>query len=146
VVFATLVLAASLLLADQLRVISNGLLLGGLFTMVYGVGWVIFSGNSVARFWVITLALVVSIGLGYLKFVRGRKRVASLSGDGLGASPTGDRRGGEPMRGTETGAVSAATSIDPVAFVELSKRVRSLEERATAAAAALGAERPPDRN
>jgi hypothetical protein len=37
-VFATLAMAASLVGADRLPVISNGLLLGGVFTMLYGVG------------------------------------------------------------------------------------------------------------
>ena len=73
VLFATLVMVISLMLSDQLRVISNGLLLGGLFTMVYGVGWVIFSGNSTARFFVILFALAMTLGLGYVKFVRQRK-------------------------------------------------------------------------
>ena len=76
VLFATLVMVISLTLSDQLRVISNGLLLGGLFTMLYGVGWVIFSGNSTARFIVILFALVVALGLGYVKFVRQRKESA----------------------------------------------------------------------
>ena len=77
VLFATLVLVISLGLNERLRVISNGLLLGGLFTMIYGVGWVIFSGNSVARFCVIVFALAVSVGLGYAKFVRGKRQPAA---------------------------------------------------------------------
>jgi hypothetical protein len=72
VVFATIVMSVSLVRSEQLRVLGNGLLLGGLFTMIYGVGWVIFSGNSVARFAVMAFALVVAIGLGYAKFVGGR--------------------------------------------------------------------------
>jgi hypothetical protein len=111
VIFSTLVLIVSLVQSERLRVISNGLLLGGLFTMVYGVGWVIFSGNSVARFWVIFFALVVAIGLGYAKFVRGRK--------GRG--------------GPEGGATAA---VDDVAWSALSARVALLEQRAAAAAAA----------
>lgn len=112
VLFATLVLIVSLILNLQLRVISNGLLLGGLFTMLYGVGWVIFSGNSVARFWVIVFALAVAIGLGYMKFVRGRRQEA---------------RGG-PAGGPAT---------DDAALGALSARVTALEKRAAAAAAAL---------
>jgi hypothetical protein len=115
VLFATLALAVSLILSEQLRVISNGLLLGGLFTMVYGVGWVIFSGNSVARFWVILFALIVAIGLGYLKFVRGRKEKAAAPGAG-GVAP------------------------DDAALGQLSARVTALEQRAAAAARVLGGE------
>jgi hypothetical protein len=76
VVFATIVMSVSLVRSDQLRVLSNGLLLGGLFTMVYGMGWTIASGTSNTRFFVVLFALVVTIGLGYLKFVRLRQQVA----------------------------------------------------------------------
>ena len=44
--------------------LSNGILLGGLFTMLYGVGWGIASGNSVTRFLVLVAALVVSLPSG----------------------------------------------------------------------------------
>lgn len=117
VLFATLALVVSLIRSEQLRVISNGLLLGGLFTMVYGVGWVIFSGSSVARFWVIFFALIVAIGLGYVKFVRGRKQI---------------------------GAARAEPGVPPdeAALGALSARVTALERRATAAAAALSGSAP----
>jgi len=113
VLFATLVMGISLLLSEQLRVISNGLLLGGLFIMVYGVGWVIFSGNSTARFVVILFALVVTLGLGYVKFVRQRQERAA----------------------DEVGPGTAA--IDDVQVAGLAARVSDLEARAAAAAAAL---------
>jgi hypothetical protein len=117
VLFATLVMGVSLLLSDQLRVISNGLLLGGLFTMLYGAGWVIFSGNSFARFAVILFALVVALGLGYLKFVRGREARAVVAPDGT---------------------QGAGGDIDDAALSGLVARVSALEARAAAAAAALG--------
>jgi hypothetical protein len=69
VLFATLVMGISLIRSDQLRVVSNGLLLGGLFTMIYGAGWTIASGTSYLRFFVVLFALVVAIALGYAKFV-----------------------------------------------------------------------------
>jgi len=112
VIFATVVLIVSLGLSEQLRVISNGLLLGGLFTLLYGVGWVIFSGNSVARFWVIVFALLVAIGLGYVKFVRRRADRARAEIE------TGEPPGGD-------------------ALVDLAARVKTLEDRAAAAGAAL---------
>jgi hypothetical protein len=72
IAFATLVMAVSLIRADQLPVISNGLLLGGLFSMIYGVGWIIATDTSVTRFAVMTVALVITLGLGYVRFVRRR--------------------------------------------------------------------------
>jgi Flp pilus assembly protein TadB len=115
VIFATIVMAISLVRSDQLRALSNGLLLGGLFTMLYGTGWVIFSGNSTARFAVISFALLVSIALGYVKFVRQRANRVAGSADPVSAPS------GEALAGIEA-------------------RVEALEERASAAAAALGGE------
>jgi hypothetical protein len=112
VVFATIVMAISLVRSDQLRVLSNGLLLGGLFTMLYGAGWVIFSGNSIARFFVVLFALAVAIGLGYLKFVRGKQS--------------------EPV------AVAEGAGVSEAELGTLEARVATLEARQAAAAAALG--------
>jgi uncharacterized protein HemX len=122
VIFATLVLVISLIRSDQLRVLSNGLLLGGLFTMLYGTGWVIFSGNSVARFVVIAFALLVAIGLGYVKFVRQRaSRVTAES---------------------PASAQGSTPADESAAYAELVSRVAALEERASAAASALGGGHP----
>ncbi len=73
IVFSTLALVVSLVRSEQLAVISNGLLLGGVFTMLYGVGWIAFTGTSIIRFLVMTVALVITVGLGYVRFVRQSK-------------------------------------------------------------------------
>lgn len=117
ILFATAVMSVSLIRSDQLRVISNGLLLGGLFTMVYGVGWVLFSGESIARFVVIVFAFVVTVALGYLKFVRER-------------------------RPAEAGA-PAVPAADAALLAELASRVERLEARTSDAAAALGESEGP---
>ncbi len=101
--------------------LSNGILLGGLFTMLYGVGWGLASGNSVTRFLVLVAALAVSLVLGYLKFVRGRRPAGLADGSptaAVGAAPPG---GGSPAQ-----------------VAELSSRVAALERRLAAAAAGLG--------
>lgn len=128
VLAATVVLVISLLRSEQLRVISNGLLLGGLFIMVYGVGFVVFSGNSVTRFWVILFALAVAIGLGYVKFVRGRRR-----GEPVAAAATGG-----------SGGDGAASATGP-AVASLAARVEALEERTAAAASALSGNRTDEK-
>jgi type VI protein secretion system component VasK len=115
VIFATIVMGISLVRSEQLRVLSNGLLLGGVFTMLYGTGWVIFSGSSTARFLVILFALAVTIGLGYLKFVRGRKAEAAVA----------------------TEPALAGGSAGEAALGGLAARVAALEARQAAAAAAL---------
>lgn len=111
IAFATIVMSVSLVRADQLRVISNGLLLGGLFTMLYGTGWVIATGTSQARFWVMTVALLITLGLGYLKFVRTK----------------------------EAAVAPAAAGVEPSSaeVVSLAARVEALERKAAAAAAAF---------
>ena len=115
VVFATIVMSVSLVRNEQLRVLGNGLLLGGLFTMIYGVGWVIFSGSSVVRFAVMAFALVVSIVLGWVKFVRQRAAASAPPASGQAAR-------------SEAGGAALAV---------LEARVSAIEARAAAAAAAL---------
>jgi hypothetical protein len=109
IAFATLAMSISLLRAVQLPVISNGLLLGGLFTMIYGVGWIIATDTSTSRFVVMTMALAITLALGYVRFVRQR---GVPDGRGSGA------------------ATGPATS-------GLEERVRRLEERLDEAANAL---------
>ena len=118
IVLATMLMAVALALGDSVAVMSNGILLGGLFTMLYGVGWGLASGNSVTRFLVLVAALAVSLVLGYLKFVRGR-------------------RPGGPQR---EGAAAAPDAVEgsPAEVSELSERVAALERRLAAAAEGLG--------
>jgi len=111
IVLATLVMAISLLRSDQLPVISNGLLMGGVFTMVYGVGWIVVTDTSVARFVVMTVALAITIALGYVRFVRGR---------GLSAVRVG------------------VGDAERVGVTDLERRVEDLEQRMSDAASALG--------
>jgi len=110
IILATLAMAASLIGADRLHVISNGLLLGGVFLMLYGVGWIIATDTSVARFVVITIALAITLGLAYARFVRRAPRMVVAAGPG---------------------------SPEAYEASDLERRVRALEERLSAAAAAL---------
>lgn len=111
IALATLVMAVSLVRADQLPVISNGLLLGGVFTMVYGVGWIVATDTSVSRFIVMTVALAITLGLGYARFVRRRSSPSLLAG---------------------------STLQDGEGVARLEQRLRDVEERLDKAAAALG--------
>lgn len=123
IVFATMVMGISLVRSEQLRVISNGLLLGGLFTMVYGVGWIIASGESLARFAVIVFALAVTMALGYLKFVYGKEAATGPA--------------------TAPADIIGVTGEDALAGIV--RRIEVLEKRMRAAAAALQTDEPPDR-
>ena len=114
-VVATLAMAVSLIRADQLPVISNGLLLGGVFTMLYGVGWIIATDASTVRFVVLTVALAITLALGYLRFVRSESTAA--------AGPHED-------------------APDPEGLVAMERRLRALEDRMQEAARVLGQREP----
>lgn len=88
IAFATLTMAISLVRSDQLPVISNGLLLGGVFTMIYGVGWIVATGTSRARFFVMTVALIITLVLGYVRFVA--RRAAKGEAGAGGAAAVGE--------------------------------------------------------
>jgi hypothetical protein len=110
-IIATLAMVVSLVRADQLPVISNGLLLGGVFTMLYGVGWIIATDTSTARFVVLTIALIITLGLGYVRFVR----------SGKSAKATGE---------------SEAADVEGLGDIEL--RLQQLEDRMREASRILG--------
>jgi hypothetical protein len=74
---ATLAMVIAVVRAEQLAILGNGLLLGGVFTMLYGVGVVIAATESTVRFLILTAALGVTLGLGYLRFVRRRDPAAA---------------------------------------------------------------------
>ena len=126
ITLATIVMSISLIRADQLPVISNGLLLGGVFTMIYGVGFIIATGTSYARFAVMTVALVITLVLGWVRFVRVKQAKAEAGG----AAGEGVAAGGA-IATAEAGALAA--------------RIDALERRMDAAASALGEERPDKR-
>jgi hypothetical protein len=107
IILATLTMAVSLMRSPP--VLGNGLLLGGVFTMVYGVGWIISSEATVARFVVMTVALVVTLGLGYLRFVR-----------------------------SEQGAAGAAAAVSGPTDGEVERRLSEVEDRLDRVAEVLG--------
>jgi len=110
IVFATLAMAVSLVRTDQLPVISNGLLLGGVFTMLYGVGWIVATDTSIVRFLVVTVAFAITLGLGYVRFVR---------------------------RGRISPATAGSVIPGGEGLADIERRLRDLEERMNEAAVAL---------
>lgn len=82
-VCATGILAVSLWRPARMAVISNGLLLGGIFTMIYAVGQSLStSSGQMARFFVALAALIVTVGIGYLTFIRRTADAVSLPAEG----------------------------------------------------------------
>ncbi len=93
-VCATIILAVSLFLPETQAVLSNGILLGGVFTMIYAVGITVSSNVSVLRFVVVAIALAVTIAIGYLKFVRGRAAQGRRDGHAGGCGRRARRAAG----------------------------------------------------
>lgn len=127
---ATFLMAVSLFLPELARVFSNGILLGGLFTVLYGTGVSFVGGDSRARFYVVLAALVLSLAVGYLRFVLRSRQIAERPA--VTTAPSG--AAGVPVSGP----------ADAGAMASLNARVTELERRAAAAAAALGEPRDRD--
>ena len=67
---AVLILVISLTLTSQLGVLADGILLGGIFTLLYGIGRGMFTDDNRYRFLVAAIGLAITLGLGYMKFTR----------------------------------------------------------------------------
>lgn len=68
--FSILILIISLTLLLKIEVIGDGILLGSLFTLLYGIIRGFMSDNSKFQFGVVTVGLVVGLVLGYIEFIR----------------------------------------------------------------------------
>jgi hypothetical protein len=74
-VCATLVMVAAMFIgSDRIPVIGNGILLGGVFTMIYAVGMALSAPNQWPRLAIVGVALLVTVGIGYWKFATRRAK------------------------------------------------------------------------
>ena len=69
-VIAVAFMAVGLIYAHKIDVIADGVLLGGVFTLLYGLGRGLATGDEIFRFLVVTVGVVAAIGLGYWRFVK----------------------------------------------------------------------------
>lgn len=72
-VAAIIILIVSLTFAKTIQVIADGLLLGGVLTLIYSIIRGFASGDNMFRFIVVTIGLMISLILGYLKFIQPSK-------------------------------------------------------------------------
>lgn len=79
-VCAVVILAVSLIFKDRLGVVADGLLLGGIFTLLYGIFRGMDTGSNTYRFLIATTGLVVTLVLGYIKFTRQQSSTESKAG------------------------------------------------------------------
>jgi len=63
----------SLTLLSKIKMIADGILLGGVFTTAYGIIRGLMSDSSRFRFFIIAVGLLIAFVLGYLKFIRPKK-------------------------------------------------------------------------
>jgi len=71
---AIIVLTASILLEKQLKLIADGLILGGVLTLTYSIIRGFNAGDQMFRFVMVTIGLAIAILLGYLKFLKPEKQ------------------------------------------------------------------------
>lgn len=69
-VCAVVVLAIALVFTSKIGIIADGLLLGGIFTLLYGIVRGMDTGSNTYRFLIATVGLVATLVLGYVKFTR----------------------------------------------------------------------------
>lgn len=67
---AVIILVVSLVIHPKMDVVSDGLLLGGIFTLLYSIGRSFSADSPKVSFAVVTVGLIVTIVLGYRKFVK----------------------------------------------------------------------------
>lgn len=67
---AVLFLAASIILEKRIKIIADGIMLGGLFTLLYSIGRGFVSENNGYVFVVLSLSVIVVLYLGFHRFVR----------------------------------------------------------------------------
>jgi hypothetical protein len=69
-IFAIAILIASLTLLSKIKMIADGVLLGGAFTTIYSIIQGLMSQDSRFRFLIVTVGLIIALVLGYIKFIR----------------------------------------------------------------------------
>jgi hypothetical protein len=53
--------------------IADGILLGGVFTTIYGIIRGLMSEDTKFRFIIVTVGLIIALVLGYIKFIKNKE-------------------------------------------------------------------------
>jgi hypothetical protein len=69
-VAAIVVLVASLTLLSKIKMIADGILLGGVFTTAYSIIRGLINEDTKFRFLIVTVGLLIALILGYIKFIQ----------------------------------------------------------------------------
>jgi hypothetical protein len=73
-VFSIIIVVASLTFFKKILLIADGLLLGGVLTLLYSVIRGFGSDDNIFRFLVVSVGLIISLFLGYVKFIAPEKK------------------------------------------------------------------------
>jgi hypothetical protein len=71
---AIVILILSLTLLARIKMIADGILLGGVFTTAYSIIRGLMSENSQFRFLIVTVGLIIALVLGYIKFIQPKEK------------------------------------------------------------------------
>jgi hypothetical protein len=74
-VASIIILVLSLTLLTKIKMIADGILLGGVLTTMYSIIRGLMSENSQFRFLIVIIGLIIALALGYLKFIRPRENL-----------------------------------------------------------------------
>ncbi len=69
-VASIIILILSLTLLSKIKMIADGILLGGVFVTAYGIIRGLMTEDSQFRFLIVTVGLIIALTLGYIKFIR----------------------------------------------------------------------------
>ena len=72
-VASIIILVLSLTLLTKIKMIADGILLGGVFTTMYSIIRGLMSEDSQFRFLIVVIGLGIALALGYIKFIRPRE-------------------------------------------------------------------------
>lgn len=67
---AIIILIASLTFLSKIKMIADGILLGGVFTTIYSIIRGLMSEDTKFRFLIVTIGLLIALVLGYIKFIQ----------------------------------------------------------------------------
>lgn len=74
-VASIIILVLSLTLLTKIKMIADGMLLGGVFATLYSIIRGLMSEDSRFRFLIVTVGLIIAFVLGYIKFIRPKKNL-----------------------------------------------------------------------
>lgn len=75
-VLAVISLVASLAASGKINILPDGLMLGSVFSLVYSIIRGFMAGDPKYRFIIVTISLLITVAIGYLKFIKKPKPVA----------------------------------------------------------------------